>query len=229
MKRFYQTVAVDAQELRVLLDGKPIKTPAGNPFILSSLALAEAVAEEWRAQVDTIKPDQMPLTRMSATQIDRVTPRRVDMEAELVAYAGSDLLCYRAEEPAALVERQAVAWDPLLHWAAGKLGFSLAVTAGIMPIEQPAEAITAAARHVATLSNDDLTALALAVPPAGSFVIGAALVAGKMTADEVFAVSQLDETFQIELWGEDYEAADRRAALKLEFLEIERFLKLARA
>jgi chaperone required for assembly of F1-ATPase len=228
MKRFYKIVSVDEAERRVLLDGKPMKTPAGNGFVLPSLAMAEAVAAEWRAQGETIKPESMPITRMNATQIDRVAPRRSDMEAEMVAYAGSDLLCYRAEEPAALVERQAVTWDPLLHWAAGKLGLSLSVTAGIMPIEQAPEALIAAASYLAGLSDSELTALALAVPPAGSFVIGAALVSGKMTSDEVFAVSQLDETFQIELWGEDYEAADRRAALKAEFIEIERYLKLAR-
>lgn len=229
MKKFYKTVSVDQAGRRVLLDGKPMKTPAGNGFVLPTLAMAEAVAEEWRAQAETIKPDSMPITRMNATQIDRVSPRREEMETELVAYAGSDLLCYRAEEPAALVERQAVTWDPLLHWAAGKLSLSLSVTAGIMPITQAPEALAAAATYVAGLNDSELTALALAVPPAGSFVIGAALVAGKMTSDEVFAVSQLDETFQIELWGEDYEAADRRAALKVEFIEIERYLKLARA
>lgn len=229
MKRFYKIVSVDDVGHRVLLDGKAMKTPAGNAFLLPTLAMAEAVAEEWRAQTETIKPDSMPITRMNATQIDRVSPRRAEMEAEMVAYAGSDLLCYRAEEPAALVERQAVTWDPLLHWAAGKLGLSLSVTAGIMPITQPPAAMEAAAKHVASLTDSELTALALAVPPAGSFVIGAALVAGKLTADEVFAISQLDETFQIELWGEDYEAADRRAALKVEFIEIERYLQLARA
>ncbi|MFD2264270.1 ATP12 family chaperone protein [Lacibacterium aquatile] len=228
MKKFYKTVTVDEQGGRVLLDGRPIKTPAGNPLIFASLPLAQGIADEWAAQGEKILPETMPLTRMSATQIDRVAPRRSEMEIELVAYAGSDLLCYRAGEPAALVERQAATWDPLLHWASGKLGLSLVPTSGIMPIDQSEEAMAAAARYVVGLSDVELTAFALAVPPAGSFVIGAAMIAGKLTAEEAFSVSQLDETFQIELWGEDYEAADRRAALKLEFIEIERFLKLAR-
>lgn len=231
MKRFYRqvTVAALADGLAVTLDDKPMKTPAGNPLRLATPALAGAVAAEWEAQTGDIVPDTMPMTRLAATTLDRVAPRREALIADMVSYSQSDLLCYRSDQPGDLLDRQNAAWGPWLVWAEAHLGLTLTVTAGLMPVDQPPESAAAAQRFADALQDFELTALVLSVPPAGSFVLGAAFVAGQMTAAELFALSQLDETFQIELWGEDSEATLRREALMAEFSGIERFLRLSRS
>lgn len=233
MKRFYKEAQSAQQDgtsdWSVLLDGRTVRTPGGVQLVVSSGALAQAVAEEWQAQETEITPDSMPMMRLTATCLDRVAPRRAEISADIVAYAASDLLSYRAETGSDLRQRQDAVWSPWLDWAAARLGIGLIVTDGIMPVEQTADALAAAERHVAGLTDFELTVLALAVPAAGSFVLGAAFVVGALTAAELFAVSQLDETWQIEQWGEDYEAADRRAALAAEFDALERYLRLSRA
>lgn len=229
MKRFYKEASVAAQDggFGVALDGKPVRTPGGAVLSVPTENLAAAVAVEWAEQTGEVRPLGMPLTRLVLTQIDRVAPRRAEVAAELLGYAGSDLLCYRAED-AALADRQKTVWDPLLDWLAARYGVTLAVTDGVMPVAQSAEAMAPLAAKLATLTDAELTALALAAPAAGSLVVGLAFLEGRLSADEAFAVSQLDETYQIEQWGEDYEAADRRAELLREFQDIARFLILTR-
>lgn len=228
MKRFYKEAAATALEagFGVALDGKPVRTPGGSVLTVPTQALAAAVAAEWAEQTGDVRPLGMPLTRLVLTQIDRVAPRRTEVAAEMLAYAETDLLCYRAEE-AALADRQRAVWDPLLDWLAARYGVTLAVTDGLMPVAQAAACAPLAAK-LDGLGDADLTALALAAPAAGSLVIGLALLDGRLSAEEAFAVSQLDETYQIEHWGEDYEAADRRADLAREFQDIARFLTLNR-
>lgn len=229
MKRFYKEATVSAHDsgFGVALDGKPVRTPGGAVLSVRTESLAAAVAAEWAEQTGEVRPLGMPMTRLALTQIDRVAPRRAEVAAELLGYAGSDLLCYRAEETA-LADRQNTLWNPLLDWLTARYGVTLAVTAGLMPVAQAPEALAPLAEKLATLSDADLTALALAAPAAGSLVIGLAFLEGRLSAEEAFAVSQLDETYQIEQWGEDYEAADRRADLLREFQEIARFLVLTR-
>lgn len=215
MRRFYQTVGTTPAEggFAVTLDGKAMRTPARWPLILPSKALAEAVAVEWDAQEETIEREALPLTRLVCTALDRVAFGREAVIDELVAYAGSDLVCYRAERPPELVRRQAAAWEPLLLWVVERFEVRLEVTAGIAPVAQPPQAVAALWRQVEGLADLPLTALHSAAQAAGSLVIALALAEGRLAPEAAFELSQIDETFQIEQWGEDPVATERRRSL----------------
>jgi len=171
----------------------------------------------------------MPLTRLANSALDRVAPRRTEVLDQVAAYGASDLVCFRAEKPAALVERQATAWQPLVDWAAATLAAPLQVTSGIVPITQPPETLAALRMALEALDDFELGAVGQLTATTGSLVIALALDAGRLTPDEAFAASQLDETFQMEAWGEDDEALARRAALEAEIAAAARFLALHRA
>jgi len=214
-KRVYRTVAVSASRgsFLVTLDGRPVKTPAQATLAVPTLALAEALAEEWDAQDTEIRPAEMPLTRLCATTIDRVVPQRPAVVDNLVAYGAMDLVCYRAEQPADLRARQQERWQPLLDWLEDRFGARLAVTDGVVPIDQDGRALDTVRRAVDARADFSLAALASAVEALGSLVIGLALVSGRVGPEEAFAASQVDEDYQIERWGEDAEAAERRRRL----------------
>ncbi len=228
LKRFYTAAeaAAIADGFAIRLDGKPVKTPGGRRLTLPTHALAAAVAAEWEAQAGTIAPSTMPLTQLASTALDRVGPERPHITAELLNYAGTDLLCYRAETPADLVARQTAGWQPLLDWAALALDAPLLITTSLLAVEQPRPALAALERAVDRLDPWRLTAVQSATVAAGSLVLALALAAGRLDAAQTFELSQLDETYQIELWGEDWEAADRRAALKADIAAAERLLAL---
>jgi chaperone required for assembly of F1-ATPase len=235
-KRFYKTAAAspakggeDGSGYRVCLDGRPIRTPGGRPLILPTEAMAEAVAAEWRAQGERIDVAAMAFTRLAATALDRVAEGRAGVIEMLLSYAGADALCYRAEEPLDLVLRQQQRWQPLLDWAAESLGARLAITRGILPVAQPEPAIAALRRVLDAMDNwEELTALAVIAQACGSLVLALALAQGRIDAEEAFALSQLDESYQIERWGEDAEAARRRAVLQDDIRDAWRFMLLAR-
>jgi chaperone required for assembly of F1-ATPase len=230
MKRFYGSVAVAPEDggMAVLLDGKPVRTPAKRPLLLPTQTLAEAVAEEWRVQGEVVKPQSMPLTQLCCTALDLAEPRAEALAAEIAAYGATDLLCYRAEAPAALVERQARLWQPLLDWAAAALAAPLAVTGGLVAVEQPPASLAALARAVAGHQGLALTALSQLVGVTGSLVLGLAVSAGRLTAAEAFELAELDGTWQMELWGADQEALDRRARQRADLEAAARLLALAR-
>lgn len=228
MRRVYKQVAVAAAEggFEVRLDGRAVRTPARNPLRLPTAALAQAVADEWDAQGETVQPGSMPMMQLAATALDRVVPDPAAMADAAARFAETDLVCYRADGPPALVHRQHASWQPLLDWVALDHDAALMVAHGIMPVQQPATALAAVRAAVGRLDPWRLTALSVAASAAGSVVIGLALVTGRLDAAGAWDASQLDETFQIEQWGEDAEAAERRAALRAEFLSVERFLRL---
>ncbi len=229
MKRFYQSASCteEAGGFSIRLDGRPVKTPAGQPLVLSSRALAEAVAAEWAAQGDTIQPDTMPMMRLAATMLDRIGPNRAAIEGELARFIETDLLCYRAgDDQPDLAARQAALWQPVLDWLSARHGLTLTITSGLMPVAQDVGAVDRIAAVLADLPVHGLTVAAVAVPATGSLALGLALVDGRISAAEAYALSQVDETFQAEAWGEDWEAADRRAALKAEIEDAARFLSL---
>jgi chaperone required for assembly of F1-ATPase len=230
MKRFYKEAAATPARggFTVLLDGKPIRTPAKAPLTVKSKALAEAIAAEWQAQGDTVKPATLHLTRLAGTAIDLVEPRREQVISEIAAYAGTDLVCYRAAQPPELVARQRLAWQDQLDWAAARYA-ALAVTEGVAPLTQSPEALAAYRRAIAAYDAMTLAALYVATSALGSLVLALALFEGRITADEAFAASQVDETFQVEQWGEDTEAARRRAAIKEDIALAARFVALHRA
>lgn len=212
----------------VALDGKPVRTPGKRILVVPVRALARAVAAEWRDQADEIAPATMRLTRLANTALDHIAPRRAEAIDEIVRYGGTDLVCYRADGPSALVERQADAWQPLVDWVARRYGASLTVITGLIPEEQPQCALAALRDVVAAFDDFALTALHAVVACCGSLVIGLALFDGRIDAETAWRASQLDETYQIERWGEDSEAGERRAALRAEIAAAAQFLALCR-
>lgn len=231
MKRFYKSVSVEAGEdgkFGVLLDGRPVRTPARTVLALPTQALAEAVAAEWEAQEGEVKPLTMPLTRLAATAIDRLPQHRAAFIDEIVAYLGNDLLCYRAEGPADLVQRQSQAWDPWLAWARTAYGIALETSAGVLHRLQP-ESSTAAARAVLEAQSPAALAAAHVLTTAtGSAVLALALLAGAIEAEAAFEAAQLDELYQAEKWGQDREAVQRRREIHDDIHAAARFAALAR-
>jgi chaperone required for assembly of F1-ATPase len=228
MKRFYKEVTVYEAPFRILLDGRPVKTPARAPLELPTAALAEAIAEEWRAQGDEIAPEAMTLTKLANTALDRVATMREAVAGQVIAFV-NDHLCYRAEYPAELVAMQSAEWDPLLDWVAERYGVRLQTRPGIVHFMQSDEAIAALRRAVEAQDDFALTALATVAPILGSLVLTLALAEGRLDAEAAFALSTLDERYQTERWGKDAEAEKRAVGLLAEVKTAERFLRLASA
>ena len=228
MKRVYREVTTRAVAggWGVALDGRPMRTPAKNELIVPTEALAAAIAAEWDTQQDEIRPATMPLTRLAATAIDRIAMQRHEIVAETANYAGTDLVCYRADRPSELIARQEAVWGPLVDWAMRRYDAALTVTSGIIPAKQSPAALSAFGAVVAAHGNFQLTALHMLTAACGSLVIALALLEGRLDADTAFAASQLDETFQIEQWGEDAEATARRRALAEDIAAAARFVAL---
>ena len=219
----------------VALDGKPLKTPAGSEMSVASKRLAEAMVDEWRGVVPRGKApkidfSKLPLTRIVGTAIDRVPPKREAILDELVAHAETELLCFRAAEPPALIEREAAIWQPLLDWAALSFDAPLIVAHGsIIAPDQPAQSLAALRAAMAAMDDLKLAGLGVAVAATGSLIVSLALAEGKIDAVGAFDAAELDATFQIERWGEDSEATEKRAKTRQELVVAERFFALARS
>ncbi|WP_374388454.1 ATP12 family chaperone protein [Sandaracinobacter sp.] len=229
MKRFWQDVAVVAGEPghAVQLDGRPVKTPKGAPLALPTDALAEAVAAEWRAVEGELNPADMPLTGLANAAIDLVGADLSGFADGLARYGESDMLCYRADHPEPLVERQKASWQPILDWAAGRFDLAFAVTAGVVHVAQPVETLTRIAAAYRAFGPFDLAALSPLVTLSGSAVVPLALAHGALPVEAAWAAAILDEAFQAELWGEDGLAAANRADRQRQFEAAARFLRLA--
>jgi len=231
MRRFYQTAAVTPAErgYGIAIDGKPIKTPGKRDLRVPTAALATAIATEWNAQADEIRSADLKLTQLANAAIDRVPAERAAIVQQIADYAGTDLVCYRATRPPELIARQQAVWQPLVDWALERYAAPLEVTAGIVPIAQSAASLRAFAAAVDHYDDFALAALHLATAACGSLIIALALVEGRLDPDQAFAVSQLDESFQIEKWGEDAEQGQRRQALADDIATGARFLTLLRS
>ncbi len=211
-KRFYRTAAVEeaGEGFALLLDGKAVKTPARHTLVAPTRRLAEAVAAEWAAQASVIDPARMPLTRLANAVIDAVAQQPLPVAEEIAKYLGSDLLCYRAEAPAGLVERQARHWDPVLAWAADALGARFVLAQGVMHVAQADEAI-AAARAAIPAEPWRLGAVASVTTLTGSALLALALARGPIDAEAAWAAAHVDEDWQMSQWGRDELALQRRA------------------
>lgn len=212
-KRFYQAAsAVQAEDGRwaVALDGRRAKTPGKRDLMVATLAFGTAIAEEWQAQVGVIDPAKMPLTRLANTAIDGVAGREASVVADIVKYAGSDLLCYRADGPERLVRLQSALWDGVLAWARERHGVSFSVQTGLMPVPQPAELGRGISVALAGHDAFGLAALHVMTTLMGSAVLAMAVAGRHLTAEEAWHAAHVDEDWQIEQWGEDAEAAARR-------------------
>ncbi len=230
MKRFYKRPAARPADagFGVYLDDKPLRTPARAPLVVPSEALAGAIAAEWAEQGEEIRVTELPLTRLASTVLDLVTPRRAEVVADIAKYAGTDLVCYRAAHPPALVARQHEAWQPLIDWATLRFDAALEVTIGVVPITQPAVTLRAFTAAVDAYTPMELGALHLATTACGSLVVGLALIEGRLDVEGAFSASQIDETYEIEQWGEDAEQTQRRAALRDDIALAARFIDLLR-
>lgn len=230
-RRFYQEVTVGAASggepgHAVLLDGRPVRTPRKVVLLLPTRPLAEAVSAEWSAQVTAIDPAAMPMTRFANTALDGVKGREAEVAADVVKYAGSDLLCYRADAPAGLVARQAALWDPVLHWAGDIAGARFEVQRGIVHVAQPAAALAGLARRLAHLDAFALTALHTITTLTGSALLALAVHERHVTGEAAWQAAHVDEDWQIAQWGEDAEATERRRRRKLEMDAAARLLDL---
>ena len=234
MKRFWTpaTAAPDGSHWQVMLDGKPMRLPGGAPLLLANRALAEAVAAEWQQAGGAIGGQMSfadtPLTRLAGTAQERVAPRAALVAAEIARYAETDLLCYRAADPDALVLRQAEHWQPWLDWAATRYGARLEVTTGIIHHPQPPAALATLAAAVAAHPAPALAALGIIVPATGSLILGLALADGALSPQTATAAAQLDELFQAELWGVEWESEERRARIADDIALVARYLELVR-
>ena len=231
MKRFYQRVEVEAEggQHRVLLDGRPLRTPAKRALVLPAAELATAIAAEWQAQGEIIQADAMPLTRLASTAQDRMPGLRAAAILEVSGYATTDLLCYRAAAPLELVRRQAQIWQPLLDWAASAHGARLAVTTSILPVGQPEDAVRRLQAVVGTLADWPLVGLHAATTALGSLILGLALAERRIDAEQALAAGLLDELFEIERWGRDAETERRHQALRRDVGAAAMFLGALRA
>ncbi len=230
-RRFWKAAEVRAADdgWEIALDGRPLRTPGKLPLILPTQALGGAVAEEWDAQTDIIAPGTMPLTRAANSAVERVRPQFDAVAAMLAEYGGTDLLCYRADTPQALVEAQAKGWDPLIDWAATQLQAPLRITHGVLPVPQDATSLMKLRAQVQALDVFGLTALHDLVTLPGSLILGLAVIRDRIDADQAHELSRIDEEFQAERWGRDDQADEAAAARLAAMRRAQRFWRLSRA
>lgn len=221
VRRFYKAVSVepDGDGFSIRLDGKPVKTPSAKPVSLPTETAARLVADEYAMQGDGIDPLTMPVTRLVNTAIDGVAIDPQAVLEDMLRFASSDLVCYRAEGPDALVTRQADAWDPILDWVRSVLGAHFSLAEGVMHVDQPREAIGAIGVHLR--QRDDafrLAALHVITAITGSALLALALEAGAIDRETAWAAAHVDEDWNIEHWGLDAEAGARRVARKRDMM-----------
>ncbi|NNE84974.1 MAG: ATPase [Alphaproteobacteria bacterium] len=232
MKRFYKTVTVEADEatsaFSIMLDRKSVQTPARKPLQVPGEGLAAAIAAEWEAQGDEIVVGSMPLTQVAATALDRISSDVAAYVRQIAAYGETDLLCYRADNPATLVARQMETWQPLVEWVGDAISAPLTVTQGVAPIAQPPESLTALQAVVAAHNIFEMSALGLATTASGSLIIALALSQGRLDAETAFEAGYLDEMWQVEKWGTDAEAEASRATARADLKTAAQFFELCR-
>ena len=232
-KRFWDEARVvpEGDGFAILLDGKPMRIPGGTPLLIPTRPLAEAIAAEWQAaggaKGGDWTVDAVPLTRLAGTAQDRIAPNPAPVARELARYAETDLLCYRAAHPDALVIRQARTWQPWLDWLERTHGARLEPAEGITYHPQDPAALARVQALMATLSPAALAGLSIAIPALGSAVLGLALLEGALDAATAHAAGALDELFEVEQWGEDAEAKHRREQVAADIALADRFLRLS--
>jgi chaperone required for assembly of F1-ATPase len=228
-KRFWKEAAVIAAEgggYTVALDGRPVRTPAKAPLVLPTRALAEAMAAEWDAQEGAVRPETMPITRTANSAIDKVSVQLDEVAGLLAAYGETDLICYRAAAPEALVRRQQEAWDPMLDWAETALDARLKAVAGVIPVQQDSAALERLSARVRAFDPFQLAAFHDLVTLTGSLVLAFSAAETVHDPETIWALSQVDEAWQADQWGPDEEAAKHTALKKQAFIDATRFFSL---
>lgn len=231
-KRFYEkaeAMLAESGGYGVFLDGRQARTMGRRPLACDSRALADAVAGEWAAQGEHIDRSAMPLTALLSASLDGADEAATGWMDEILSYLGSDLMCYRAELPEALVKLQSEVWDPYLDWFAKDYGAGLVTIAGLIAKPQPDEALEAVRRELAAQAPETLLGLKTATAITGSAVLALALWKGAFSPEEIFKASRLDERFQEERWGVDAEAKARERLIEGEFASVCEFIRLIAA
>lgn len=230
-KRFWKAASVVEVEggFTIELDGRGVKTPAKQAMRVPTHAMASAIATEWDAQVDVINPNTMPVTKTANAAIDKVTVQHGEVAEMLAAYGDSDLLCYRAEAPEELIERQNKQWNPMLDWAAEKLNARLHPRTGVIHAPQASAAVEALSIRTHALDSYELAAFHDLVSLSGSLVLGFAAALGARPADELWTISRLDELWQEEQWGKDDDATALALIKRDAFLHAKRMFDLSQA
>ena len=228
-KRFWTETRVQEVDggFTVRLDGRAVKTPAKTPLIVPTLAMAERIAAEWQAQQGTVDPRTMPWTRSANAALDKVGTQFAEVASLLAAYGDTDLLCYRAGGPPELALRQARAWDPLLAWSATALDAPLKATAGVMHVAQPPDSLARLTARIGRMTAFQLTGFHDLVVISGSLVLALAVTDQKLSVEEAWRLSRLDEHWQAGVWGRDEEAEALEAARHEGFLHAERFYRFS--
>jgi chaperone required for assembly of F1-ATPase len=227
-KRFWKTVTVEACDggFTIRLDNRAVKTPGKQTLVVPTLAMAQAIAVEWDEQIGAIKPETMPITRFANSAMEKVTPQFDQVVSYLAAYGETDLLCYRAHGPEDLVQHQAAGWDPLLGWCREDLKAPLLTTAGITFIEQPSASLVTLHAQVASFSPFQLSGFHDLVAISGSLVLALGVAKDRITAEQAFALSRIDEHWQAEQWGTDEDAAELEASKLVAIIDAHRFFGL---
>lgn len=227
-KRFWNQALAEACDggFTVTLDGRAVKTPAKRALILPTMAMAQAVAAEWDAQTGRVKPEAMPATRAANSAIDNVALNFAEVAADLARYGETDLLCYRATGPQELIDRQSDAWDPLLAWSASALRAPLIATAGVMHIPQSDTSIAKLTAQIHGFTPFQLAAVHDLIAISGSLVLALAVTRGRLSVDEAWRLSRIDETWQAELWGVDEDAQVLESLKRQALAEAARFFIL---
>jgi chaperone required for assembly of F1-ATPase len=224
-KKFYKLATV-TDDLSIALDGRSVKTPLKAKLVLPSRNLAEAIVAEWNAQEEFINPAAMPLTKLANTAIDRAGTERKYVAGQVVEFAGSDMVCYRADAPSNLVEMQSAAWDPVINWAQAAMNAGFKCVSTILHQVQSDDTIAAVAQHVAQLSNFELTVAHNLTTLTGSALLGLMLTAKAIDPEAAWQAAHIEEDFQIATWGTDDEAVQRRTWRKVDFDGSLQFLNL---
>jgi chaperone required for assembly of F1-ATPase len=231
-KRFYSQVTTKDEgggQASLQLDGKKVRTPGNAPFVAPNKALADAIAEEWRGQGARINPATKPLTRLANSVIDGVKGSEGAVIDDILKYAGSDLLCYRADGPEGLVALQTEHWDPILAWTKHDLGAPMRLAEGVMHLDQPPTSLDAIKKRLNKFDPWSLAALHVMTGLSGSALLALAVALGRLTPEEAWAAAHVDDDWQIGQWGEDEEAKVRRANRRRDFAAAARMLELLRA
>jgi len=228
MKRFYKTAEAGPDEsgFAVMLDAKPMNTPARKRLVAPTRALAEAIAAEWAAQGEEVVLASMRLTRLLATALDQFMPDPTHAIGPIANYATSDLLCHRADAPADLRRRQDALWQPIVDWAILRYDAPLKVGAGVMPLRQSNQALTAIRLAVSEYDAYRLSGLLVATTCSGSVLLALALAEQRIDVDQAWAATDVDERHQREQWGDDPLAARRRADVEADLRAAARYLQL---
>ena len=227
LKRFYKQVTTRDEgggQSSLLLDGKPVRTPGKALFVLPSHALADAIAEEWRGQGTRIDPATMPLTKIANSVIDGVAGREVAVVDDILSYADSDLLCYRAEGPKGLVALQTKHWDPIVAWAKRDLGAPMRLAEGVIHIGQSQASLDALKQRLINFDRWSLGPLHVMTGLAGSALLALAVALQRLPPEEAWSAAHVDEDWQINQWGEDEEARHRRGRRWRDFAAAARML-----